>query len=148
MSHVRQQIRDRVAQILTGLTTTGTSVTASRVLPYDVVDLPALALKIETEEPVEETLTDDDHMTVDMVLVIMARASGTSLVNTLDTIQSEVQTAMAGEPKLNGLASSVEWAGVTDDELEDEGQVQIGTREIRYRLITSYSLRDPTGVVA
>lgn len=133
--------------ILTGLSTTGTSVTASRVLPYGSADLPALSVMIESEEPIEDALTDDDHMTVGMVLAIDARATGADLDDTLDTIQSEVQVAMADNPRLNGLASAVEWAGVEDNELADEGEAQIGTRRIRYNVITSYSLRNPEVVV-
>lgn len=147
MSHVRQQIRERVVEILTGLTTTGIHVSKSRVLPYSLDELPALTVRIENEQPLDTAITDDDGMTVDMDLIIEARAKGDDPDDTLDTIQAEVQSRMAQEPKLNGLVSATYWEGVDDNELETEGQVQIGRREIRYRIVTTYALRNPEVVV-
>ena len=40
--HVRQQIRERIATTITGLSTTGSNVFQSRVYPLDVDSLPAL----------------------------------------------------------------------------------------------------------
>ena len=53
MAHYRQQIRERVATTLTGLTTTGSNVFQSRVYPIEENKLPCLLIytKDETSEP-------------------------------------------------------------------------------------------------
>jgi hypothetical protein len=52
-NHVRQQIRERVATTLTGLTTTGSKVYQSRVYPLAANNLPGLLVftNSETSEP-------------------------------------------------------------------------------------------------
>ena len=49
MSHVRQQIRERVATTLTGLTTTGSRVYQSRVYPLGPNNLPGLLVFTSSE---------------------------------------------------------------------------------------------------
>ena len=52
-NHIRQQIRERVGTVLTGLTTTGSNVFETRVYPLENTNLPALVIytKDETSEP-------------------------------------------------------------------------------------------------
>ena len=53
-NHVRQQIRERLGTVLTGLTTTGSNVFESRVYPLETASLPSLLIytKSETSEPI------------------------------------------------------------------------------------------------
>ena len=53
MAHYRQQIRERVATTLTGLTTTGSNVFQSRVYPIENTELPCLLIytREESSEP-------------------------------------------------------------------------------------------------
>ena len=49
-NHIRQQIRERIATNLTGLTTTGTRVYQSRVYPLEDNNLPGLIIYTVSEE--------------------------------------------------------------------------------------------------
>ena len=55
MAHVRQQIRERVATEVTGLTTTGSKVYQSRVYPLQSSNLPGLLIytTAESSEPID-----------------------------------------------------------------------------------------------
>lgn len=95
MSHVRQQVRDALATTLTGLTTTGANVFGSRVWPVSVDDLPALL--VHTDEESVEVLSIHSPAILQRTLTVrieaLARATA-SLDDTLDTICSEVETAI------------------------------------------------------
>jgi hypothetical protein len=54
--HVRQQIRERIATTITGLTTTGSNVYQSRVYPLDSVSLPALLVYTLSEGSEVDTM--------------------------------------------------------------------------------------------
>lgn len=95
MSHVRQRIREAFTTTITGLTTTGTNVFASRVWAVSDTNLPALL--IHTDEETIEVLTVHGPAALQRTLTVriegIARATA-DLDDTLDTICSEVETAI------------------------------------------------------
>ena len=135
-NHLRRQIRERVATDLTGLTTTGSRVFQTRIFNLEKSKLPCLL--IYSEEEVAEISAMGNPRTVsrNLSLVVEGYAKATSnLDDTLDQISKEVETAMAGDIKINNLA--------TDSNLQDvsisysgEGSKPIGV--IRFVYLINY----------
>jgi hypothetical protein len=140
--HVRKQIRDRVVTNLTGLTTTGANVFPSRVYDLAETEIPGLSIYITTEEANEENfaavgsdISEERHATV----TIEARAKETdadTLDDTLDLISQEVETAMAADRDINGLALASFYAGM-EDEMTGDGDDPVGVRTILYTVVYS-----------
>jgi hypothetical protein len=135
MAHVRKQIRDAVVTRLTGLTTTAANVTASRVHPYLQEDAPLPALAIYTTE--EQSYSDEIEMGSqrrELILVVEGYAQATSAVeDTLDTIASEVETAIYTDQSFSGLVldTTLDSSNV---EMSDEAGHLVGTITINFRL--------------
>lgn len=94
MSHARQQIRERIAALVTGLTTCGSRVFQSRMVPQE--SLPCLL--VTTNE--EEIIPGDIGNVQERILTVSIRgfAKITATVDdTLDTIAAEVENAMVAE---------------------------------------------------
>ena len=105
MSHVRQQIRDRLVTVLTGLTTTGANVFRSRIFPLEATKLPALCIFTKSEEVEFDVMGLPRSVGRVLDVGVEAYVSGVSdYDNTLDTIAVEVEEAIAADVTPNGLA--------------------------------------------
>lgn len=94
-SHVRQQVRESVASIVTGLSNTGNRVFTSRVYPVRETDLPCLIIKTESERVSYETINAPAQLEREITVVIEAIAKATeNLDMTLDDICLEVERVM------------------------------------------------------
>lgn len=106
MSHIRRQLREAFATLVTGLATTGANVFQSRIQNLAESDLPAL--RIYTEQ---EGVQDDDilavpylqHREITLRCEAVAKASA-NLDDTLDQICLEVEKAVSTNSTLGGLA--------------------------------------------
>lgn len=134
-NHLRQQIRERVATILTGLTTTGTRVYASRVYPMADANLPGLVI-YATEETAEITTLGSPRRSARVLrLVVEGRAKAVSgLDNTLDTICKEVEAAMAADPTLNNIVNDHHLAN-TSIALTGEGEQPVGVATMEFSIM-------------
>ena len=126
MAHVRQSIRERLATEVTGLSTTGTKVYQSRVYPLKSGNLPGLLIytTAESSEPIEMGGTSR-LMSRTLSIAVEAYAKSTSnFDDTIDTICSEVETALGGST-LNGLAKDL-FLESTDISYQGEGDQPLG----------------------
>ena len=125
-NHVRQQIRERIGTTLTGQTTTGTNVFESRVYPLEDSKLPALIIYTKSEEsmPIEigSNRTMERSLTVNIEGYVKANSN---FDDTVDTICKEVETAMATDITLNGLAKD-SFLETTEIEFNAEGEKPVG----------------------
>lgn len=122
-NHIRQQIREAVGVLLTGLTTTGTNVFQSRQHRIPEDSLPALVI-YSTEEESEAVAFGGGSPLLDRTLTLVVEGYAKEVSNvddTADTISKEVETALAGDLTLGGLAQYVilantliEYEGETD----------------------------------
>ena len=137
MSHVRQQIRDRAETVLTGLTTTGDNVFASRIYPFqeDDTDLPGLCIYTESEE-----VRNDDEDTVSGVQVrsMLLVVEGYSILTTglddkLDTIAAEVETAIFADQYFNSLAHGTDLVGIETD-ISADAEKPVGVVRLIFRV--------------
>jgi hypothetical protein len=105
MAHFRQQIRERVATTLTGLTTTGSNVFQSRVYPLENTKLPCLL--IYTREESSQPLAMNPPRSIEKVLQLVVEAyvkANTNYDDTIDTICQEVEEALFTNRLINNLA--------------------------------------------
>lgn len=94
-NHVRQQLREAIAVVVTNLTTTGAKVYQSRAYPLQETDLPCLLVKTESERIDYQTIHASTLQERDITVTIEAVARATSnLDDTLDKICKEVEIAI------------------------------------------------------
>lgn len=99
MPHARQTIREAAATLLTGLSSTGSRVFQSRMVPQTT--LPCLLVTTNDEEITPGTIANLIERNLDLVVVGISKASAAD--DALDTIAAEVETAMAGFAYRNEL---------------------------------------------
>lgn len=132
-NHVRQQVREAMGTLLTGLTTTGARVYQSRARPLSDAELPALRIYTDGDEV--ETLTVDrpaaQERTVDIRVEAVARVSD-NLDDTLDTICKEVETVIGNNPTLSGKARDCLYTGVKID-MQANGDRVAGVASMSFR---------------
>ena len=145
MPHVRQQIREAAATHLTGLTTTGSRVSQSRMRPRADALLPALLIETNEEQITPNTI--GSNLQRDLTLTVRGVAKATSnLDDTLDTIASEVETAIAGGPTFSGLAAQTALQRITVD-FYDSTDKPVGVVALDY-LVTYFTNAGSPGSVS
>ena len=136
MAHLRQQIRERVATTLTGLTTTGSNVFQSRVYPIENTKLPCLLIytREESSEPLDMSPPRTIEKRLSLVIEGYVKANS-NYDDTIDTITKEVEVAIYGDRLINNLAKDSLLVS-TDISFNGEGDNPLGivvmTFEIPY----------------
>ena len=132
MSHVRQQLRERAATTLTGLTTTGSKVYQSRVYPLGAANLPGLLIYTKSEDSEIVTMSGARTLLRNLSLVIEGYVKAVSNYDdTVDTIAKEVETAMGNDVTLNGLAKN-SYLESTEIEYDGEGEKPVAVVSLTY----------------
>jgi len=129
--HVRKQIRDAVVTLLTGLTTTGTNVFASRVWPLNENDLPCLLVFATDEQSERRSMGGGYDRELNLVIQGIVRTAEATLDDALDTIALEVETVMNADRKFGGLASQ-SYLRATELTLDGEGDKPHGLIRLTY----------------
>ena len=131
MAHLRQQIRERIATLCTGLSTTGSNVFQSRLYPIEDSSLPCLLIYTTTEDSEVTEMATPRPMQRSLSVVIQGVYSATQPDDNLDTIAKEVEIVMAGDKDINSLASS-SYLQSTEIEVNAEGTKPIGVIRLTY----------------
>jgi hypothetical protein len=143
MTHIRKQIRDAVATVLTGLTTTETRVFVSRVYPMERTSLPGIIIMTASDELMPENSTGyagGVSIMSNLQLIVKAYAKNTTHVeNNLDQIEMEVREALANAKTLGGLSRDINWVK-TDIDLEANGEEPVGVAEMLFNI--GYRVKD------
>jgi uncharacterized protein (DUF111 family) len=136
-NHIRQQIREAAATLLTGLTTTGVRVFQSRVYVLADTDLPALVISTNEEQAELGSVGFPSLLNRQLNLQVRAVAKGNSnLDDTLDTIIKEVETALnanVAANTLNGLAKNIELNSIFID-MNGEAESPTGQAVISFNV--------------
>lgn len=127
MSHVRKQVRDYFETTLTGLTTTGTKVYASRVYSLAENNLPAIAIYTKSETSAEVSFVGKrvQNRVLDVAVEGYVRTTAT-FDDVIDTIATEVETALLADTTLGGLAINTELTS-TEINFSGESEQPVGT---------------------
>lgn len=132
MSHVRQQLRERAATTLTGLSTTGSKVYQSRVYPLGAANLPGLLIYTKSEDSEAVTMSGARTLLRNLSLVIEGYVKAVSNYDdTVDTIAKEVETAMGNDVTLNGLAKN-SYLESTEIQYDGEGEKPVAVVSLTY----------------
>lgn len=146
MSHVRAQIRARVVEVLTGLTTSGARVFKTRVHPMSPGSLPGLCVYTGAEAATGGTLK---ATTKEVELIIDAYAAGADFDDTADLMQAEVEEALFGDWELgrffDGIATNLMYSR-SDSKFDGEGAVRVGVCRSIYKV--EYQTEDGNAEVA
>ena len=138
-NHLRRMIRERVATMLTGLSSTGSNVFQSHVCSLENDDLPSLCIYTKEEE-IEvgaSGVLRVYHST--MILIVDGYAHKSSnLDDQINQIGIEVQVAMAGDIYIYNLVKDSYLSSV-DISYSGEGTSPIGI--IRHNYSVLYRIR-------
>lgn len=137
-NHLRRQIREAVATLLTGLTSTGSRVFQSRVQALKDNQLPALLINTNAEEIEFATIHDAPLLQRTLTIEVVVKAKATNdLDDVIDQIMKEVE-AKVYENKasytLNGLVSGLNLEAI-DVEMNGEGEAKVGSSVMRFNAV-------------
>ena len=133
--HVRQQIRERIATTITGLTTTGSNVYQSRVYPLDSVSLPALLVYTLSEGSEVDTMGTSLGLNRTLSVAIEGYVKvNIDFDDVVDDICKEVEAALGADRALNNLAKS---QNITSTEIQfnGEGDQPVGVVTMTYTVV-------------
>jgi hypothetical protein len=132
-NHLRQQVMDKVATTLTGLTTTGSNVTAGQVRPATPSTRPALLIYPAATDLLNdryaEVVTYDGlshQRALKRHLRLVVEGVETNIDNTLSTIAKEVEAAIGADSTLGGLVKDTRLFS-TEFALNTSGSPAIGS---------------------
>lgn len=142
MSHVRTQIRDRIATLVTGLPSTGSSVYKMRKYALDDSKLPAICVYTTDESSGLITVgTRTLRRVINAIVEIYAKGSSVTISDTIDGICVSAEEAIAADFGLNGLAKSCILTS-TETDVNVEGENGIGTARLVYAIEYVTSIGD------
>ena len=136
-NHLRRQIREAVATLLTGLTTTGSRVYQSRVANLKESQLPGLVILTNDEKVEQADIGGLQERTLSIEVIGKAKAVA-DVDDTLDGIAKEVEIAINASNAantLNGLVKGIQLNGI-DVAISDETDRKVG--EIRMSFTALY----------
>lgn len=138
-NHVRQQIRESLAGLLTGLTTTGSNVYQSRLKPLQANELPALLIATDSEkiEPQGMGVNPMLERQLNISVKVIAKAMS-NLDDTLDACIKEVEQAVNASVAANTLNGLVKETLLTDIEIDMNADSDMPTGQATLLFIASY----------
>jgi hypothetical protein len=138
-NHVRQQIREALATLLTGLSTTGAKVYQSRLTPLQAAELPALLIATNNEGIEALSVISNPLLERSLTITVTAVAKAVSnLDDTLDTIIKEVEQAINASATANTLNGLIKELTFKEVEIEMNAQAEMPTGQAMMTFIASY----------
>lgn len=134
VNHVRNQVREAAAALLTGLATTGPHVFQSRVYPLQDEELPCLLISTEGELVGYMTMGFPRRQNRTITLSVKALSKTVlDLDDVLDAICKEVEVALLTPTSLPGLAKDIQLKS-TAIGLHGEGERPIGVAVMSFEV--------------
>ena len=134
MSHARQQIREKVAAVLTAANAAAV-ISQSRVYPLPPDSTTVALIYTNTETVLETTLTAPRKFTRELTLMIEAVARKVSdLDDQLDTLCVNIEEAIGANHTLDGLVKD---CMLTDTTITHDfsGDTPIGNARLQFRVL-------------
>lgn len=142
--HVRKQLRAAAAMVLNNLTTTGSRVYQGRTnaLPTEQA---SLLVDVGGEQVSPITLSGSGRVNQrELELEVRAIVKGTGYLDTLDAIVLEVESALAANESLGGLAKTVQPTEYDRPDLDGTGDKTVAVQLMRFRITYYAALNAPT----
>lgn len=138
-NHVRQQVREALSTLLTGLTTTSTRVYQSRLTPLQANELPALLVATNAESIEALSVTNNPLLERSLTITVTAVAKAVSnLDDTLDSMIKEVEQAINASATANTLNGLVKEISFKEVEIEMNATAEMPTGQAIMTFIASY----------
>lgn len=137
MTHVRKQIRDRIAAIVQGGTVPNSRIFTSRAYPMDSAGGNAICVYATSSD--HETsamgLLPEAKRNVTQTVMVECWASGPSATidDAIDLIAEYVEDRISSDPTLGGLVKNTQMIGDQTD-INVDGGIAIGSVSIEYRV--------------
>lgn len=128
-NHLHRQIREAVATLLTGLTTTGTKVYPNRLYPLADANLPGLRVFMDDEEVTDSGVDKTQDRRLALIVECCAKAN-TDLDDVLDASSKEVEIALSGGITIGSSWIDAQYAGMQFDDAMAEKPV--GVKRLRF----------------
>jgi len=146
--HRRKVIRAAIVAKLTGLTTTGSRVYASRVMPMDDVGLPGLIVYAGAEEIDVDTDSRVSRVQERALYIIVEAYDkiSTGLDDKLDLILSEIETALLA-PGAISSASNIDLVEIDEPEIDAGLEKPVGKMRMTFRVQYLTADGDPTTAI-
>lgn len=142
MTHVRKQIRDRIAsQLTSNVTLVSSRVYTSRVYPLTEANLPAITVYTGSENSGRLNMGVGDlnrSLTVDVDLYVRATAT---FDDDVDAIAVQVEEAIANDFTVNGLAKEAVLTG-TDIQFSGDAEQPVGVAKLTFTVRYVTALTD------
>ncbi len=140
MAHVRQQLRDAVVALLSGLPTTGARVTGNRALPLAKSASPSLTVRTLSERSTDISQDGTQERVIALRVDVTGKDATEALVSDmLDDSAAEVETRLANDPSIGGLAHSCEYRSA-ELSIDGSGEKILGTLALTFD-VTLYTKR-------
>lgn len=142
MAHVRKQIRDRIASVVsTAATLVSGRVYTTRVYPLTEANLPAITVYTGTETSNLQTMgVKTINRDLQIAVDIYVRASATT-DDDVDAIAVQVEEAIANDFSVNGLAKSAVLSS-TDIDFSGETEQPIGIARLTFSVSYITAIND------
>lgn len=134
MAHVRQQIREAFATVLTNATVASV-ISSSRVYPLPPTTTTAALIYTNTDSVTDTTLTAPRNLTRELIIVVECVARKLAdLDDQLDTLCKNVENAVGANNTLGGLVKDCILADtiITHD---FNGDAPIGSARMQFRVM-------------
>lgn len=142
MSHVRQQIRDRMATVAASVPGFTTSVYKMRRYALDDDKLPAVLVYTADESSRMITIgTRTLRRVINVMVEVLAKGSSITVHNTIDGYCVSLEEAIAADFTLNGLAKSCILTA-TETDVNIEGERAVGSARMVYAVEYVTSIDD------
>ena len=128
--HVRKQLRDQVAVLVTGLVTYAVNVYKNRRYPVDSSELPCLIVQTGDEEI--ELLTMDypaQQLRREQLIITVIAETTTGLDDMLDEICEDIEVALAGNVT---IAKNFKLESISGIEPNVVGDKPVGVVDMRF----------------
>jgi hypothetical protein len=146
MSHVRQQIRDALATILTGQGVWGSNVFKMRSYPLSEGRRAAVCIYTTRAEYQPSVISgmragQTYDVTLSAAIELFISSNSETVFDEVDTQSAIIEDAIGAKPDLDGLVKDVSIVGVETD-VEADGSVAIGTVSIELAITYRVSPTD------
>ena len=145
--HVRKQLRDAAVTALTNLTSTSGRVYEGRANPLPT-ELASLLVDIGGERIEASSRGGAGRINQrDLELEVRAIVKGTGYLASLDAIVLEVETAIAANQSLGGLAKWVQPTEYDRPEIDGSGEKTVAVQTMRFQITYYAALNAPTAAL-
>lgn len=139
MAHIRKLIRDNIETTLTGLSTTGSNVFASRVYPIQSGKMPGLCIYTSSETVEAQTIKPPRGLIRSLEVSVEAYVENASADDVLDQVAAEVEAAMTSDLTRGGNAKDTRMVSFEAD-FAGDGERPVVVGRFIYEIV--YSTRE------